>query len=98
LLFVAPPASALALAIQPERAGRRSGRTAVMVSGLLLLATLLLMLLLGWIGLVAIAVAALLVCVVLRPGHKPSPPGPGGIQRESRSPATTAKSRHGAPR
>ncbi len=40
LLFVAAPTSAFILAVHAARAGRRSGKIAVVVSGLLLLATL----------------------------------------------------------
>jgi hypothetical protein len=49
-------------AVYAARAGHRSGKIAVIVSGLLLLATIVLMLLYGgWIGLAATAVAAVLV-------------------------------------
>jgi hypothetical protein len=68
LLFVAAPAIAVILAVRAARAGPRSGRPAVVVSGLLLLATLVLTLLLGRIGLVVVvAVVALLGFVESRP-------------------------------
>jgi hypothetical protein len=63
LLLVAAPATAVVLAVRAARAGYRSGRIVVVVSGLLLLATLVLRLLLGWIGLVVVAVVAVLVFV-----------------------------------
>ena len=66
LLFVAAPATAVVLAVRAARAGHRSGRIAVVVSGSLLLATLVLTLLPGRIGLVVIAVAAVLVFVGAR--------------------------------
>lgn len=53
LLFVAAPVTAVVLA---ARAGHRSGKIAEIVSGSLLLATLFLTLLLGWIGLIVTAV------------------------------------------
>ena len=58
LLLVTAPATAVVLAVWAVRAGHRSGRIAVVVSGLQLLATLVLALLLGWIGLVVFAVVA----------------------------------------
>ena len=68
LLLVAAPASAVVLALWVARAGRRSGRSAVVVSGfgLLLLATLVLALLLGWIGLVVFAVVTVLAFIEAR--------------------------------
>ena len=45
LLFVAAPTSAFILAVYAARAGHRSGKIAVIVSGLLLLATIVLTLL-----------------------------------------------------
>ncbi len=75
LLFAAAPATAVVLAVQTARAGHRSGRIAEMVSGSMLLTTLVLTLLLGWIGLVVVAVVAVLVFVWVRPRSKPSPPG-----------------------
>jgi hypothetical protein len=90
LLFAAAPATAVVLAVQAARAGHRSGRIAEMVSGSLLVATLVLTLLLGWIGLVVTAVVAVLVFVWARSGSKPSPPGSDGVQRDGGSPAATA--------
>jgi hypothetical protein len=89
LLFAAVPATAVALAVKAARAGHRSGRIALVVSGSLLAATLFLTLLLGWIGLVVTAVVAVLVTAWARPRGTP-PPGPDGAQREGGSPATTA--------
>lgn len=77
LLFAAVPATAVVLAVKAARAGRRSGRIALAVSGSVLAATLFLTLLLGWIGLVVTAVVALLVFAWARPRSKP-PPGPDG--------------------
>lgn len=71
VLFVAAPATAVVLAVHAARAGHRSGRIAEMVSGSLLVATLFLTLLLGWIGLVVTAVVAALVLVQARPRNKP---------------------------
>ena len=66
LLFVAAPTSAFILAVHAARAGHRSGRIAVIVSGLLL-ATLVVMLLYGgWIGLAVTAVVAVLVLAGVR--------------------------------
>ena len=78
LLFVAAPATAVVLAVKAARAGHRSGRIAVVVSGSLLVATLFLTLLLGWIGLVVTVVVAVLVFAWARPRNKPPPPGPNG--------------------
>ncbi len=89
LLFAAVPATAVVLAVKAARAGHRSGRIALVVSGTLLAATLFLTLLLGWIGLVVTAVVAVLVFAWARPRSKP-PPGPGGAQREGGSAAATA--------
>ena len=67
LLFVAAPTSAFILAVHAARAGHRSGKIAVAVSGLLLLATLVCTLLARlqngwwWIGPAVTAVAAVLV-------------------------------------
>jgi len=76
LLLVAAPATAVVLAVWAARAGHRSGRIAVVVSGLLLLATLVLALLLGWIGLVVFAVVAVLAFLGARcrgPGEEVAP-------------------------
>jgi hypothetical protein len=62
---------------------------AVVVSGSLLLATLVLTLLLGRIGLVVVAEVAVLVFVGSRSRNKPSPPGSDNVQREGGSPAAT---------
>ena len=91
LLFVAAPATAVVLAVQAARAGHRSGKIAEIVSGSLLLATLLLTLLLGWIGLIVAAVVAVLVFAWARPRDKPSPPGPDGMQHQGVSPAGPAQ-------
>ncbi|MGO9161441.1 MAG: hypothetical protein ACLP7J_12125 [Streptosporangiaceae bacterium] len=70
VLFVIPPASAFILAVYAARAGHRSGKVAVVVSGLLLLATIVATLLFngkawpaspGWIGVAVAAVVAVLV-------------------------------------
>lgn len=68
-LFAAAPASAFILAVYAARAGHRSGKIAVMVSGLLLLATLTVTfvytLMNGqWIG-QAVAMAAVVAVLVL---------------------------------
>jgi hypothetical protein len=69
-LFVTPPTSAFILAVYAARAGHRSGKIAVVVSGLLLLATIVATLLFngeawpaspGWIGVAVAAVVAVLV-------------------------------------
>jgi len=61
-LFVAAPTSAVILAVYAVRAGHRSGKVAVVVSGLLLLATIVVMLLYGgWSGLAVVAVIAVLI-------------------------------------
>lgn len=76
LLLVAAPATAVVLAVWAARAGHRSGRIAVVVSGLLLLATLVLALLLGWIGLVVFAVVAVSAFLGARcrgPGEEVAP-------------------------
>jgi hypothetical protein len=67
LLFAAVPATAVVLAVKAARAGHRSGRIALVVSGSLLAATLFLTLPLGWIGLVVTAVVAVLVFAWARP-------------------------------
>ena len=62
LLFAAAPTSAFILAVYAARAGHRSGKIAAIVSGLLLLGTVVVILLYGgWIGLGVAAVAAVLV-------------------------------------
>ncbi len=61
LLFVVAPATAVALAVKTARARHRFGKIAEIVSGSLLVATLCLTLLLGWVGLIVTAVVALLV-------------------------------------
>ena len=62
VLFVTAPASAFILAVYAARAGHRSGKIAVVVSGLLLLATLAALTWgIRWIGLAVIAVVAMLV-------------------------------------
>jgi hypothetical protein len=61
-LFVTPATSAFILAVYAARAGHRSGKIALIVSGLLLLATMVVMVLYGgWIGLAVAAVIAALV-------------------------------------
>ena len=67
LLFVAAPTSAFILAVHAARAGRRSGKIAVIVSGLLLLATIVVTLLYGgWIGLAVTVVVVVLVLAWVR--------------------------------
>ena len=62
MLFAEAPAAAVVLAIHAARAGQRSGRIAVVVSGLLLLATIVVLTLVTWwIGLAVTAVVAVLV-------------------------------------
>ena len=72
VMFVAAPTSAFILAVYAARAGHRSGKIAVIVSGLLLLATIVATLLFngetwpaspGWIGVAVAAVVAVLVLV-----------------------------------
>ncbi len=75
LLFVAAPATAVVLAVQTARAGHRTGRMAVTVSASLLLVTVALTLLLGRIGLLVVAVVAVVVFAWARPRNRPSPPG-----------------------
>ena len=94
VLFAAAPTIAFILAIYTARAGHRSGKIAVMVSGLLLLALLLVSAWLygGWINVAVIAVlavAAVLGFAWVRSHIKP-PPGPDGAQREEGSPAAAA--------
>jgi hypothetical protein len=61
-LFAAAPTSAFILAVYAARAGHRSGKIAVVVSGLLLLATLVfLTLVYWWVGLPVTAVVAVLI-------------------------------------
>jgi hypothetical protein len=67
VLFPAAPTSAFILAVYAARAGQRSGKIAMVVSGLLLLATIVAMLLYsGWIGLAVAAVVAVLVLAWVR--------------------------------
>jgi hypothetical protein len=74
LLFVAAPAAAVILAVRAARAGYRSGRMVVAVSGSLLVVTLFLTLLLGRIGLVVTALAAMLVLAGCAPAtSRPRP-------------------------
>ncbi len=70
VLFAAAPTSAFILAVYAARAGQRSGKVAVVVSGLLLLATIVATLLFngeawpaspGWIGVAVAGVVAVLV-------------------------------------
>ncbi len=86
LLFVAAPAAAVVLAVRAARAGHRSGRILEIVSGALLVATLLLTLLLGWIGLVVTAAVTALVFAWARPRGKPAPPGANRARRAGGSP------------
>jgi hypothetical protein len=63
VLFAAAPTSAFILAVHAARAGHRSGKIAVILSGLLLLATIALMVVYGgWTG---VAVAAVIMVLVL---------------------------------
>ena len=62
VLFAAAPAIAFILAVYAARAGHRSGRIAVVVSGLLLLATLVVLMWgIWWVGLAVTGVVAVLV-------------------------------------
>lgn len=89
LLFVAAAAASVVLAVRAARAGHQSGRIAEAVSGVLFAATLVLTLLLGVLGLIVIAVAAVLVFVGARSDSKPSPPGSHDGRREGTSPASS---------
>ena len=74
LLAAAVPVAAVVLAVKAERAGCRSGRIAVMVSGALLLATLAFALLFTpLIGVIAVTVTVLIL-VSMRSRSNPSPP------------------------
>jgi hypothetical protein len=69
MLFAAAPTSAFILAVYAARAGHRSGKIAVIVSGLLLLATIVVTFVFAlmngeWIGL-AVAMAAVVAVLVL---------------------------------
>jgi hypothetical protein len=67
VLFVTAPTSAFILGVHAVRAGHRSGKIAVMVSGLLLLATLAVLAWgIGWIGPAVTAVVAVLVLACVR--------------------------------
>ena len=67
VLFVEAPAIAVVLAVYAARAGHRSGRIAVMVSGMLLLGALVfLTLAYWWIGLPVTGVVAVLVLAGVR--------------------------------
>ena len=67
VLFAAAPASAFILAVYAARAGHRSGKIAVMISGLLLLATLgFLTWTYWWAGLPVTGVIAVLVLAWVR--------------------------------
>jgi hypothetical protein len=67
VLFATAPASAFILAVYAARAGHRSGRIAVMTSGLLLLATLgFLTWAYWWVGLPVTGVVAVLVLAWMR--------------------------------
>ena len=62
VLFAVAPTIAFILAVYAARAGHRSGKTAVIVSGLLLLATLVVLTLVyWWVGLPVTGVVAVLV-------------------------------------
>jgi len=91
VLFAAAPTIAFILAIYAARARHRSGKIAVGVSGLLLLAILLVSAWLygGWINVAVIAVTAVaagLGFAWVRSRNKP-PPGPDGARREVGPPA-----------
>ena len=67
VLFVEAPAIAVVLAVHAARAGHRSGKVAVVVSGLLLLAALVfLTLAYWWIGLPVTGVVAVLILAGVR--------------------------------
>ena len=67
VLFAVAPTSACFLAVRAARAGHRSGRIAVLVSGLLLLATLVSLTLVSWwVGLSVTGLAAVLVLTWVR--------------------------------
>jgi len=97
-LFAAAPTSAFILAVYAARAGHRSGgKSAVVVSGLLLLVTLVVTFVFAlmngqWMGqavAMAVVVAVLVLAWVLS-RRKPPPPGPAGAQRGKGSPAVSA--------
>ena len=94
LIFVTAPTSAFVLAVCAARAGHRSGKIAVVVTGLLLLATLLFSAWEtgGWINLVVIAVMAVVAMLVFawtRSRSKP-PPRSDGAQHQEGSPTDPA--------
>ena len=67
VLFITPSTSAFILAVYAARARHRSGKIALIVSGLLLLATIVVMLMYGgWVGLAVAAVIAVLVLAWMR--------------------------------
>ena len=79
-LFAAAPMSAFILAVYAARAGHRSGKVAVVVSGLLLLATIVATLVFAveawpasreWIGVAVAAVVAVLVLAWVLPAGSP---------------------------
>ena len=82
------------MAIQAARAGHRSGKIAVVVSGLLLLVTIgFLTWGIWWIGLLVAAVVAVLVFAWARSRSKP-PPGPDDAQREEGTPGLLHRQAH----
>jgi hypothetical protein len=94
VLFAFAPTSAFILAIYTARAGHRSGKVAVMVSGLLLLATLAFSTWQsgGWINVTVIAGMAVVAVLVLTwaRSHDKLPPGLDGVQREKGPPSANA--------
>jgi hypothetical protein len=96
-LFAAAPTSAFILAAYAARAGHRSGKSAVVVSGLLLLVTIAVTFVFAlmngqWMG-QAVAMAVVVAVLVLawaRSRRKPPPPGPDGAQRGKGPAAVTA--------
>ena len=67
LIFVTAPTSAFVLAVCAARAGHRSGKIVVAVSGLLLLTTIVFLSLgIWWIGLTVAAVVAVLALAWMR--------------------------------
>jgi len=67
VLFITPSTSAFILAVYAARARRRSGKVALILSRLLLLAPIVVMLMYGgWVGLAVAAVIAVLVLAWMR--------------------------------
>jgi hypothetical protein len=90
LLFVAGPTAAVSLAVQAAQAGHRSGKVAVVVSGLVLLAAVGLAPMLGTIALVL--VVAVLGMLGWRYHTKPPPPDGNSAHDQRTAPAPPSPS------